>query len=80
MPDYLCCRIDENRKLAVGEDLMDRMFGPIGMVYRCYNWEGTVAYQEYACGFRNTPPCTIPAKPYTPAEIEVFAQKGKPFA
>lgn len=79
----LGCQIDDHRKLSVGEDLLDRggrKHGPwstsevMGTVYRCYERDGTVAYQEYACGFQNTPSCDLPKVPYTPEEIDAFSR------
>ncbi|KAH7717477.1 hypothetical protein AAVH_15057 [Aphelenchoides avenae] len=75
------CRTSQNRALAVGEDVIDRILGRIGMVYRCYLSHGTVTYQEYPCGFQTTPPCIkeywLPKSPYTPEELLAFRKSKK---
>ncbi|KAI1717578.1 hypothetical protein Ddc_10019 [Ditylenchus destructor] len=78
-PDILGCQIDANRSLKIGQDhvqmaepieLMGKKF-TFGVVYRCFVMgDGSVAFQEYGCGFRNTPSCTPPAKPFSEQEYK----------
>ncbi|KAH7717241.1 hypothetical protein AAVH_15352 [Aphelenchoides avenae] len=77
------CQTDNGRQLSVGEDVLDRngpKHGPwgtsdvMGVVYRCYDRDGRTAFQQYACGFQNTPPCDLPKVPYTPEEIDAFSR------
>ncbi|VDN50598.1 unnamed protein product [Dracunculus medinensis] len=46
------CYTNENRKMQVGEDIIEK-----NMVYRCYRLNSLIHYEEYACGFRGTPSC-----------------------
>uniref|UniRef100_A0A915PGU6 Abnormal cell migration protein 18-like fibronectin type I domain-containing protein n=1 Tax=Setaria digitata TaxID=48799 RepID=A0A915PGU6_9BILA len=71
----LGCYISKmDRDLELGDSVVDKQ-----ILHRCYAEGDQIKYEEYPCGFKNTPSCEVPQRMKIPTQIPTISKPNSGF-